>query len=177
MSLGKCDDVANTVGACHEHNDAVQTERDATVWRASILKRAQQETELLFSLFLADFQKVEYRRLHGPIVNTNRAAADFGAVDHQVIGTRQGGAGIRYESVGIVNRWRRERMMQRIPSLGLSVFFEHWEVDDPKRRPALGNEIAVRTDLDTQGAQCVVDDTCLIRAKEDQVARFRARAF
>ena len=67
-------------------------------------------------------------------------------------------------------------MVQRRPALGRLVLFEHREVDHPKRRPAVGYEAAVFADFAAQRAECVVHDAGLVGTKEDQVARFRARA-
>ena len=57
LRFRKRDHVTNTFGARHQHDDAIETERDATVRRAAVLQRPQQEAELLFRLFFADAQK------------------------------------------------------------------------------------------------------------------------
>ncbi len=67
--------------------------------------------------------------------------------------------------------------MQRGPALGGLVLLEHREIDNPEWLPALGNHVAVLANLDAQCAQGIVDDTCLVGAKEHQVSGFGPGAF
>jgi hypothetical protein len=77
-------------GAGHEHHHAIDAEGDAAVRRAAELQRIEQEAELLARFFLADCRAgYEHGLLHGAVVDADRAAADLGAVQHQVIGARQ----------------------------------------------------------------------------------------
>src|SRR5690606_3281876 len=85
LSLGEGDDVANAFGAGHQHHQPIQTEGYSAVRRAPELQRPQQETELLFRLVPGDLEQVEYRGLHCLVVNTDRASAEFRAVQHHVI--------------------------------------------------------------------------------------------
>ncbi len=66
----KRNDVANTFGAGHQHHNAIESECDTAVWRAALLQRTQQETELFFRLVVADPQEFEHYGLHFLAVNT-----------------------------------------------------------------------------------------------------------
>src|ERR1700736_115520 len=55
------------------------------------------------------------------------------------------------------------------PALRFRVVFEHREVDNPQRAPAVLHQLHVLTDLDTQSADGVVHDFCRISAEEHDV--------
>ena len=69
--LREGDDVADRRLACQDHNEAVETQRDAAVRRRAVLERLQEETEAVVSLFLGKAESRKYRGLHVPAVNTN----------------------------------------------------------------------------------------------------------
>src|SRR6266496_3578093 len=54
LRLRKSDDVADRLGARHQSDDAIQAEGDAAVRRRAVLKRIEQESELLPRFFRAD---------------------------------------------------------------------------------------------------------------------------
>jgi len=68
-------------------------------------------------------------------------------------------------------------MMQSGPALRFRVFLEHRKVDYPQWRPTVGNQPTVFAHFHPQCAERVIDDARLVRAKEDQVAGRRLRAF
>ena len=67
-------------------------------------------------------------------------------------------------------------MVHRQPALRVLVPFEHREVDHPQWPPRVRDELQVRTELQTQGAERVADDLCRVCAEEDQVPVQRTRA-
>src|SRR5688572_32034349 len=71
--------VADAVRARHEHDDAVEAERDTTVRRRTVSQRLEQEAEFLLRLFRADAEQLEHCRLHFLAMDTHRAAADLRA--------------------------------------------------------------------------------------------------
>ena len=73
-------DVADGFGARHQHDEAVEAEGDAAVRRAAVFERAQQEAEFFLCFFCADTEAFENALLHVVAVDTDGAAADFGAV-------------------------------------------------------------------------------------------------
>ena len=105
--LGEGDHLADGILASHQRADAVETEGDAAVRRAAVAQRLQQETEAALRIFFRNAQQFEYDLLHFRAVDTDRAAADFGAVEHHVIGPRQGIGRIGLERFGVTEaNWR-----------------------------------------------------------------------
>ncbi len=176
LRLGEGDHVTNALRPGHQHDHAIQAERDAAVRRRTVLQRPEQEAEFLFGLFAADVEQVEDRRLHVLVVDTNRSAADLRAVQHHVVRARQCVAGIGPQRLGVIDRRRGERMVQRGPARGLGSPLEHREIHHPERRPAFADQAPVLAQLHAQGAQRVVDDPRLVGAEEDHVARRGAGA-
>ena len=74
------------LGTGHQHHQTIETEGQATVGRRTVFKCVEEEAELLLLLVFTDAKHVEYRLLHGLVVNTDRAATQLGAVEHHVIG-------------------------------------------------------------------------------------------
>ena len=67
-------------------------------------------------------------------------------------------------------------MVQGCPAPGRRILFEHRKINHPQRRPTLGYEAAILSNFDTQRAKGIVDNASLVRTKENQIARLRARA-
>ncbi len=181
LRLREGDHVADRFGAGHHGDDAVQAEGDAAVRRRAILQRVQQVAELLAGFLGADLQRAEHLALHFLAVDTDRAAADFPAVQHHVVGLGERLAGIGFQEVFVAVLGAGERVVGGGVAAVFLVVFEHREVDHPQRLPAgreqtrLLAEFAV-ADLDAQRADGVVDDFLAVRAKEDDVAVLGAGA-
>ena len=149
--------------------------------RRAVLQRVQQEAELLAGFLGADLQRAEHLALHFLAVDTDRAAADFPAVQHHVVGLGEGLARIGFEEVLVAVLGAGERVMGSGVATVFLVVFEHREVDDPQRLPAgdrqagLLAEFAV-ADLHAQRADGVVHDLLAVRAEEDDVAVLGAGA-
>ena len=110
------------------------------------------------------------------LVDAHRAAADLPAVQHDVVGLGERVRRVGREQVLVAVLRRGERMVARAPGLLLVVEFEHREVDDPQRLPAVLREAALVADLRAQRAERVVDDLLPVGAEEDEVADLRAGA-
>ncbi|MDT4782522.1 hypothetical protein FQZ97_147810 [compost metagenome] len=140
----------------------------------AVLQRIEEEAELLFLLRIVDAQHAEHRLLHALVVDTDGAAAQFGAVQHHVVGAGQGHGRVGLQLFrGAVGR--SERVVQGSQA-AVVVLFEHREVHHPHRRPLLGEQLEVVADLDAQRAQGVADDLGLVGAEEHDVAVDRAHA-
>ena len=94
LRLRERDDVADAVRAGHVHDQAIETERDATMRRRAELQRVEQEAELELRFFGADAQQFEHRRLHVLAVDTHRTTGDLAAVEHEVVGLRKRAIGL-----------------------------------------------------------------------------------
>ena len=140
------------------------------------LSASSRKPNFFSRLLGADAEQLEHGRLHLVAMDTHRAAADFGAVQHHVVGAGQRLARAGLERHRIVVDRRGERVVHRGPALAVGIPLEHREVDDPERRPACADEAEVLADLEAQRADRVVDDLGLVGAEENQVAGLRARA-
>src|SRR5260370_22671683 len=99
LRLGERDDVADGFGARHHGDDAVQAEGDTAVRMRAVLQRLEQKSEFLLRFFRTDGKRAEYLRLHLFAVDPDRAATDLRAVQHHVVGLRDGSAGIGGDKV------------------------------------------------------------------------------
>ena len=71
-------------------------------------------------------------RLQRGVVNPDAAAADFAAVQHEVVGLCAHRAGFALELVDVLVVRRRERMVHRIPAAVVLVVLEQREIGDPE---------------------------------------------
>ena len=76
-------------------------ERDAAVRRRAVLERLEEEAEPRLRLLVADAQPPEHPRLQRRVVDSDAAAADLAAVQHQVVGLRADRARIGLELVDV----------------------------------------------------------------------------
>src|SRR5712691_12783058 len=128
------------------------------MWRRAVTEGFEQESEALFRFRLADAESLEHSRLQLGTVDTDAAAAQLEAVEHDVVGARHRRAGIALHLVDILERRRRERMMPREVALRLLVPLEEREVRYPQKLPGVGrNQVLVLRDADAQRAQDVPD--------------------
>ncbi len=99
--------------------------------RGAEFQSVEQEAELDPRLFLADAHQFEHLALHGLVVNTDAAAADFRAVEDQVVSFGPGLAGIGGEQGDVFIHRRGEGVMNGDVAAVLLVPFEQREVGDP----------------------------------------------
>ena len=95
-----------------QRHDPVEPERDPAVRRRAVAQRVEQEAEPRLRLLLIEADQLEHLLLDLAAVDTDRAAADLVAVEHEVVGARQQRAGI----VEVARR-RRERVVLGVPAL------------------------------------------------------------
>ena len=86
---------------------------------APSLQRVEQEAELLARLVVADAERLEHARLHLGIVQTDRAAADLEAVEHEVVAVAEHLARVLLEQVDVLVVRARERVVRGGPALGV----------------------------------------------------------
>ncbi|CAM2152284.1 conserved hypothetical protein [Paraburkholderia tropica] len=175
LRLRERDHVADRVGAGHHRDDAVQTERDTAVRRRAVLQRVQQEAELRTRFFRTDLQRAEHLALHVFLIDTDRTAADFPAIQHHVVSLREAAARVRFQIFQVLVLRARERVMRGHVAVFFLVVLEHREVDHPQRLPALLDQTVGlaefrMADLQTQRAQAVVHDLRAVCCEEDDVA-------
>ena len=170
-------DVADGFGARHQHDEAVKAKGDAAMRRAAVFECVQQEAEFFLGFFCADAEAFEDALLHVVAVDADGAAADFGTVQHHVVGTREDVAGVGVQFVEVRGFRLGEGVVHGVPAAVFFVVFEHREVHHPERRPVAGEHVEVLPDFDAQGADGVVDDAGFVCAEEDEVAVLRVHPF
>ncbi len=135
LGFGEGDDVADVGDAAEDHDEAVEADGDAAVGRSAVLEGIQEEAELGFLGGFVDAQEGEDFLLDVDAVDTDGAAADFGAVDDDVVGLAQD----RFDDLGVAGIELGEIFIQRrsegVMGAGEAFFgfveFEGGEFDDP----------------------------------------------
>src|SRR4051794_8569971 len=106
-------------------------------------------------------------------MDTDRAASDFAAIQHDVVGVGEGVARVILKSIGELRLRRRERMVYRRPST-VAVRLEHRSVDDPDELPAADvDQAAAQSDLEPRRAKQRLRLPRLAGREEDCVTRAR----
>ena len=72
--------------ARQDRADAVEAERDAAMRRRAVLERFEEEAEAVLRVLVADAEQPEHRGSGSRVVDTNAAAAELPAVEHDVVG-------------------------------------------------------------------------------------------
>ncbi len=65
-------DVTDVIGTGQQHDQTIQTKRQARMWRGAKFQRIQQEAKLLTLFILSDAQNTKDRLLHFSAMNTHR---------------------------------------------------------------------------------------------------------
>jgi len=130
-----------------------------------VAQRLEEKAELLLRLGRTDAQGAEHFALDILAVDTDRAAADLGAVEHQVVGLGQ-----RRRRIGVLRVCRRGEGMVAgvVPAVG-RVVLEHGEVHHPEEAEVAVVEPALAPrHVEAEGAQRLAH--CLVRAghEDDQ---------
>ena len=139
--------------ARQDHHQAVQAQRDSAVRRRAVFQRFQQEAEAPLGFFLGEPERGENLRLHVAAMNTNRARAQFHAVQHQVVRLGAAARRIGGQLLEILVMHRSERMMRRVPAILFVVPFEHREIHHPEELEILGVEQLVAVVVLLRGVQ------------------------
>src|SRR5665213_623280 len=114
--LRKRDHFTDRLGAGEHGEHAIPAERDAAVrWRPEG-EGLEQKAELRLRLFFGQPDHVEDPLLHLTAMNTNRAAADLAAVQHDVVGVGDGRARVGVEQLGELRLRRGEGVMDGGPA-------------------------------------------------------------
>ena len=107
--------------------------RDRREGRAE-LEGVHQEAEAHLSLFGREAQHLEHFGLQFRVVDTDRTAADLGAVADEVVGVGAYAAGVAVYILYVLQLGRGEGMVHGVIALRLVVPLEEREVHDPERR-------------------------------------------
>src|SRR5215475_7214776 len=176
--LREGDHFAQRFGLREEHHGPVESDGDSAVRRRAVTERVQEEAEFFARLFFAHSERLEDSRLYVRAVDSDRAAAQLGAVEDQVVGLGAHRTRIAFELVQVIVDRRGERVVHRVPSLVVFVVFEHREVDDPEQAVlALVDQFFDAAHFQPHLAERVADHVPLASDHQDRVTRFRAGGF
>jgi hypothetical protein len=131
LRLGEGDHVADAVAAGQQHHEAVGADGEAAVRRRAVFQRADQMAEAALDLGFGQTQDLEHPRLEGRIVDPDAAAAQLGAVEHDVVGLRAHLLGLGVEQRNVL-RLRRGEGMVHADEAAFVVALEQREIGHPR---------------------------------------------
>src|SRR5215203_1113085 len=99
------------------------------MWRRPELQRLEEEAEAQLCFLGANVEQREDPALQRGVMDANAAAADFAAVQHEIVGLCAGGTWLALHLREILVVRRGERMVHRVVTLLRLVPFEEGEVD------------------------------------------------
>ena len=139
--------------------------------RRAVLQGLQEEAELLGRLLRGQPEQFEDLGLHVAAVDADRAAAQLGAIDHEIVRLGQHGAGIAVQPVEVIGARAGEGVVHRVPTLVAVVELEHREVGHPQECPlGLVEEAHALARHQPQPGQRRVHRRRLVRHEQDQAA-------
>ena len=157
----------------HKHDEAVEAQGNACMRRSTVLECIQEESELLLCFFLGNADGFEYLFLQVFLVNTERAAAGFYAIQYHIIGLGINLGRIGEEVLHIFIPRCGERMMFCHITVFFFTVFEHGEIGHPAEAEFVGiDEVHTAGHFKTQFAQSLGHHLRLVGNDEDQVAFF-----
>lgn len=115
-----------------------------------MLERIEEEAEFVLGVFFGEPEELEDFALDFLIVDTDAAAGDFGAVEHEVVSFAEDGGRIGLKAIKMILDWCGEGMVEGVPSLGVFAPVDEWKIDDPEEVPCLtvgGEEIQIACEL------------------------------
>src|SRR5579864_7875742 len=84
--LGERNYFAQALCSGENHDNAIQSQRDASMRRRAVLQCFQEKTEAGLGFFIAHAERLENFSLNVLTVNTNRSRAQLGTIEHDVVG-------------------------------------------------------------------------------------------
>src|ERR1039458_3931793 len=121
--------------------------------RRSIFQCVEQKAEAIHRLLARQAQQFKYLQLKLAAMDTNRAAAEFLAVEHQVVRECASLERRGIEHRKIVGIRRGERMVHGNHALVVGAVIEEWEIDHPQKVKLVGFvETEFRGELQTDVA-------------------------
>ena len=141
--------------------------------RRAEFERFQQEPELLARVLFGDVQQPEHLRLDLGTVNADAAAADLGAVQHNIIGPGSDLERVGFHELQVFFPGRGKGMVHGVVALLLGIPLHQREVRDPEEiELILVNELQPLAQEQPQIAQCFRHDLRAVGNEHHEVARF-----
>src|SRR5690606_13012627 len=110
----KCYKIPNSFLSAQNCYQTVQTKSESTMRRCAVLKRVQEKAKLLLCLVCCKSEVFKHYTLCFLIVDTDRATANFIAVEYKVICICANFARVGIQKMHVFFFWRGERMVHRM---------------------------------------------------------------
>src|SRR6185437_157393 len=135
--LGECNDIAQRGRTSERHCDPIEPQSDTAVrWRTGA-QTFEQEAEALRGHGLVNAQQFEHALLQTRVRNANAAAAQLGAVQHDIIRQRVHAFGMLPQQGLVIGTRGGERVMHSAERSGHGVTLEQGEVRHPEKAAGL----------------------------------------
>ena len=170
LRLREGNDVADAVASGQQHHEPVRADGEAAVRRRAVFQRADQMAETALDFGLGQALDLEHPRLEFRVVDADAAAAEFGAVEHDVISLRAHVLGIAVEQRHVFRPGGRERMVHA-DQPAFVVAFHQREIRHPcELEHAVRDHLGLRAREQADAAQDGQHLLGLVGAEEDQIA-------
>ena len=129
----KCDDIADAVLAGDQHDESVEAEGDAAVRWSAEFEGLEDMAEEELLLFFVHAEHAKHLGLEVGLVDSQAAAADFHAVENDIVShSTDFSVFARFEEGHVIRAGTSEWMVNGIPLLFLFTPAEEREIDDPE---------------------------------------------
>ena len=132
LVLGEGDDFTDAVGAGQQHDKTVYAVGQSCVRRNAVLEGREQETEFFIGFLFGEADDLKHLLLDVALVDTDTAAAEFDAVEDNVVCFRTDAAGICIDAFPILFHRHGERMVHGYITVFLLGPLKKREVHDPE---------------------------------------------
>ena len=177
LGLREGHDLADVRLARQQHDDSVESRRDAAVGRGAVLEGLQQESEALLGLLVRDAKDFEYLALHLAAMDPDAPRTELVPVHHHVVGLRADLARVGLEQLDVIVMGHAERVVLGLPAALFLVPVEHREVEHPQRREDTGrDQVQLDGEVPPQSVQRLGDHFGLVGDHENHVAALGASA-
>ena len=177
LVLGEGDDFTDAVGAGQQHDKTVYAVGQSCVRRNAVLEGREQETEFFIGFLFGEADDLKHLLLDVALVDTDTAAAEFDAVEDNVVCFRTDAAGICIDAFPILFHRHGERMVHGYITVFLLGPLKKREVHDPEEiELVVVDEAKILAQFQAQSTQDVPDDTVFVRSEEEKVACLTAHA-
>ena len=142
LRLGERDHIPDRLAVEHEHDQAVESQRDAAVGGGAEAEGVEEEREFALGILRGNAQQAEDFALDFLLVDTDGAAADFDAVEHDIVRLGVDARGVDVEQRQILILGGGEGMVLGDVALRAGIVVEAGEVNDPEEVPlAFGDQL------------------------------------
>ncbi len=139
--------------------------------RRAELERFEKEAKFVASFLRGESEDIEDPRLNVASMDSDRAAADLGSIQHEIIGLRAYPFGMGLEQLKIFVHRGSERMMPRDPAVFGGIEFQERKINDPQHVPLpRRNPVLLLRQFETERAKQIQSGFLRTRHQKDRIA-------